>query len=96
MKLRHKIATALTINELFAEAIQKSATLGKALHCGQSMPISFTELSLLLECLPLAQAEFAWAICGVANAVKYAAGKEVHAAAWEIGQLSRRLRTLSH
>jgi hypothetical protein len=96
MKLSRKRPATLTIEELFAEAVDKSAALGEHLHRGRDTRQCFTELAVLLESLPLAQDEFAWTICRLTNAAEYVAQDERHAAAWEIRQLHRRLRTVNH
>ena len=62
---------------------------------GRDTRESFTELAVLLESLPLAQGEFAWTICRLANAGRYVAADERQAAAWEIRQLNRRLVMLN-
>jgi hypothetical protein len=91
MKLSRMRLTAPTIEELFAEAIHLSVALAENLHCGRDTRQFFPALSGVLLSLPLAQGEFAWASCRLTNAVEYVSKDERHAAAWEIGQLSRRL-----
>jgi hypothetical protein len=96
MKLCRKLPAALTIDELFAQAVDVSAALAEDLHRGRDTRHSFTELAVLLESLPLAQGEFAWTIFRLGNAVEYVAQNERQAAAWEIRQLNRRLVTLNN
>jgi hypothetical protein len=95
MKPCRKLPIRLTIDELFSQAVDASAALAERLQRGRDTRQSCIELAILVESLPLAQAEFAWAICRLGNAAKYVAQDERHAAAWEIRQLSRRLVTLN-
>jgi hypothetical protein len=95
MKSNCKRPSAQAIRTLFADAVHLSAAIGERLHCGRDTRQAFAKLDLVLQCLPLTQAEFGTLNCRLNNAASYVAREERHAAGWEIGQLNRRLQALN-